>query len=324
MTEIEYYRESYSDCCKKCTRDRKTSCYEGSIDTEISENYSLIKPHKYRDRNIDKHVHKHHRHHHKDDIIVEELHEIMINDTLPQNIRYIIISDIDDTLYTNKSMTDKIDHAHGLINSLDDKHLVFLSARPDLSIIRLYTRWKLHKDFDRFTLLLGSVTRMFLYFMFKFIYLASFKRFSRSSLLAKRIVGHMKIDVLKDYINNRHKHIFSPDHLNCIIFMGDNLQGDEYVGRYILASINDYIVRNNAKYSTSCITFIRDADKQKKSKKVRKNKHNIPVDDDLGFELCKNIVENKDVENMFFIKNRCDVSEIIDVVSRLVCKRNKN
>src|SRR5579872_317410 len=77
--------------------------------------------------------------------------------------KYIIFSDIDDTLYTNTFMTKKIQHTHKLIQQIENKHIVFISARPEVSFLRYLTQWRLKKDFNNFTLLMGSFASVIWY-----------------------------------------------------------------------------------------------------------------------------------------------------------------
>lgn len=260
--------------------------------------------------------------------------------------KYVIFSDIDDTLYTNTFMTKKINHTHDLIQRIENKHVVFISARPEVSLLRYLTRWRLTKDFTDFTLLMGSIVTVCWYIFLYILYLLTFKKISYPLRKAQEYIGTKKIHKFREYLQNNHITLFSKEHMNCIIFMGDNLQGDEYIGEYIVTNMNNYVVYDEIKYPTMCIVLIRDAakkytflpqtnvqfaplddstifphqpDNQDQDKNRLEDQDNIHIHTDQNEDSNQGIIRRyNNYKNMFITGLECNILDILIVIKRRI------
>lgn len=228
-------------------------------------------------------------------------------------INYIILSDIDDTLYANTLMTKKVSHAHALIKYLGLKHNIFISARPDISLLKYITKWRLAKDFNNFTLLMGSVRAMIYYAFLRMIYLLTLKKMSCILTKAQQYIGNKKIQKITEYIKNNHARIFSEKQINCIIFMGDNIQGDVHLGEYIIMNMNNEIVCEEARYKVMSLVLIRDAARKYTNGYIDKytliQKNNI-----------SGIYNYNNYKNMFITGLECNIKDILFIVNHYVCE----
>lgn len=244
--------------------------------------------------------------------------------------KYIIFSDIDDTLYTNTIMTKKINHAHDLIQRIENKHVVFISARPEVSLLRYLTRWRLTKEFTDFTLLMGSIVTVCWYIFLCILHLLTFKKISYPFRKAQEYIGTKKIHKFREYLQNNHTTLFSKEYMNCIIFMGDNLQGDEYIGEYIITNMNNYVVYDEIKYSTMCIVLIRDAAKiytfpPKNNVQFAPlndsviSSHEQPIHEQSINDSDHGIVRRyNNYKNMFITGLECNILDILSIIKRRI------
>ena len=238
-------------------------------------------------------------------------------------IKYIIFSDIDDTLYTNTIMTKKINPTHDLIHRIDNKHIVFISARPEVSFLRYLTKMRLTKDFTIFTLLMGNIMTVCWYIFLYMLYLLTLKKISYLLKKAQKYIGTKKIHKFQEYLQSEHATLFSKEYMNCIIFMGDNFQGDEYIGEYIITNMNNYVVYDKIKYSTMCIVLIRDA-AQKYTFPSHSDVQFAPLDgrsifphDHTKNESDREIIHSyNNYKNMFITSLECNILDILSVIKR--------
>lgn len=243
------------------------------------------------------------------------------------NTKYVVFSDIDDTLYTNTIMTKKINHAHDLIQRIENKHVVFISARPEVALLRYLTRWRLTKDFKNFTLLMGSIVAVSWYIFLYILYLLTFKKIAYPLLRAQEYIGTKKIHKFREYLQSNHKTIFSKEHMNCVIFMGDNLQGDEYIGEYMVTNMRNCVVFDEIKYLTMCIVLIRDA-ARKYTFPLRINKTEFtPLDRESMFlrSIDSNYLVDQsvfrtycDYKNMFITGLECNALDILTIIKHRI------
>ena len=174
-----------------------------------------------------------------------------------QNSNYnIIFSDIDDTLYTDIYMRQKIEETHNIIKKLSPIHIIFISARPDIWIIRYMTTKYLKKDFTIFSLLMGDIFSLFLYFIIYSIYLITSDK--KILYMAQCIIGNVKIKKFISFMKKNYKNILSETEMNNIYFFGDNIQGDEIFASYLMHYVNNNYMIDNKLYKISCIVSIRN------------------------------------------------------------------
>ena len=222
---------------------------------------------------------------------------------------FIICSDIDNTLYKNKILTDSVDHTHKLIKGMDNKKLLFLTARPNILPLNFVTKFILKKDFVMTDIVLLSspilsILGLLSLYLLIFITLGLIPFLS---LIAKRYIGRQKMKLFKEYITNNHKEIFSHKDLNVIILLGDNGEGDEFFCFEALDSLNKNNVDiEDCSYDISIVSFIRDVQRI------------YDFTDDK--KICDTYYrENYEIDNIYLTDLVCSHDEImkkiLDVIS---------
>lgn len=244
----------------------------------------------------------------------------VVTDPYLDTIKYIVFSDIDDTLYTDVIMTKKIQHTHKLIHKLKNKHIVFLTARPETALLRHLTLWRLKNDFDNFTLLMGSFLTVLWYVFLYILYILTFRLVSYPLIQAQVHIGDVKIKKFVAYLQENHTTLFSRDCLNCVIFMGDNLQGDEYAGKYISSNLNGYCVFDDIKYKMMSIVVIRDVLKKYTFEQFVNDTNT--TDTNQPNHVLIQSPEFEGYTNMFVTDTESDADEIIikmrDIINKTI------